>query len=73
MLKTLKNCSNIGAYSIHFDILACHLQIDADSDYHFDADPDPNLDPTFNLNYLMLTLISQHKLALYARNTIFTL
>jgi hypothetical protein len=29
--------------------LACHLQIDADSDpdpgYHFDADPDP--DPTF--------------------------
>jgi hypothetical protein len=22
-------------------ILACHLQIDADPAYHFDADPDP--------------------------------
>jgi hypothetical protein len=31
------------------NILACHLQLDADPDpaYHFDADADP--DPTFNL------------------------
>jgi hypothetical protein len=39
--RLLKKCSNIPY------ILACHLQIDADSDtdpdsaYHFDADPDP--------------------------------
>ncbi len=39
MLKSLEKCSN-GLIS---NILACHLQIDADPDpaYHFDADPDP--------------------------------